>query len=55
MRGLVGIIFFALFINSTVAYAQECDSEKCISVTADDENHVVITEDLKTYKSVISL
>lgn len=43
MRGLVGIIFFALFINSTVAYAQECDSEKCISVTADDENHVVIT------------
>jgi hypothetical protein len=43
VRCLIGIILFTLFINATPALAQECDSEKCISVTADDENHVVIT------------
>lgn len=30
-------------INTSPTFGQECDSEKCISVTADDENHVVIT------------
>jgi hypothetical protein len=43
MRRSLTLALISIFLTSTPAFAQECDGEKCISVTADDENHVVIT------------
>lgn len=40
---LLSTALIASLIGAPVANAEECDDEKCISVTADDENHVVIT------------
>ena len=43
MRSLIQIILILLLLGNTPASSEECDGEKCISVTADDKNHLVIT------------
>lgn len=44
MRGiLIGVISLAILnLPTTVSMAEECDGDTCISVTADDDNHLVI-------------
>ncbi len=39
---LIGILTLAILNPTTVSIAEECDGETCISVTADDDNHLII-------------
>lgn len=44
MRGfLIGVITLAILNSATpLSLGEECDGDTCVSVTADDENHLVI-------------